>query len=186
MPLNSYWNTLFIEETIFKQLTGVNDNTDMKVITPTIKLAQDKYLPRILGDNLLTDLQNKINLGTLSSNETLFLQQYVQPALTWAIMMELPPYLTYRYMNKGIEKKNSDNSTPVDLTELKYLVDKAKNNFDYYAQRVMDFLCANPTLFSAYRQENESDEKYPSTRGYRTTWFLGTCENDSPYRRRYR
>lgn len=175
---NSY-NVVFISEQALKDNSIINDNVDMKVLTPTIKLVQEIYLTRLLGSGLYVDLQDKIKANTLNADEVFLMNAYIQPLMVWGIMKEAPVFMTYKYMNKGVEKMNSDNSQPAQLDELQMLVDKASDRFDWYSQRLINYLMANQQKYPSYNLIRALDDVPPTVRGYRSRVFLGEsgCDN---------
>jgi hypothetical protein len=187
MPLNPLsYNAVFISESALKEASIINENVDMKMITPTIKLIQDIYLMRMLGTGEFVDLQNKIVNGitpntvevngqypVLNANDLFLLDAYVTPLMIWGIMKEAPIVLTYKFMNKGIQKQDSDNSKPVSEAEVDKLKDWASNRFDWYAQRLVYYLNANTTLYPQYLVVKTLDDVAPSTRGYRAKLYIG-------------
>lgn len=181
MPLNpNSYNSLFIDENQLKQNGIINENVDFKLLTPTIKQIQDNYIMRTLGTNLFVDLQNKIaatasgNTNALNSDEKFLLNAYISPVMVWGVMKEAPLVLTYKYTNKGIQKASSDNSESASLSELQALQDKASKSFDWYNQRLMEYLWVNQQLYPAYAQTKSADDRPPSTRGYRSSIYLGS------------
>jgi len=179
MSINSgSYNTLFISETALKNASIVNANVDMKTLTPTIKLCQDKYLMPVLGSSLYSDLQNKIASGSLNTNERFLIDAYLQPCLTWAILNESTIYMSYKYMNKGVSQQTSEFSNAPTLKELQFIADKEKSNFDFYSQRLINYLCANKTLYPTYNVETNIDDTKPSHTGFSSRLYLGDSKSD--------
>jgi hypothetical protein len=186
MPLNPLtFNTVFISESSLKEASIINENVDMKMLTPTIKLIQDIYLLRILGTGLFVDLQNKIarsasgDTNALNSNELFLLDAYIAPLMIWGVMKEAPITLTYKYMNKGIEKMFSDNAQPANMEELSSLIDRASDRFDWYCQRTIFYLNANTQLYPAYLVVRTLDDVAPTVRGYRSRLYVGNGREGS-------
>jgi hypothetical protein len=187
MPLNPLsYNVVFISEDALKQASVINENVDMKTLTPTIKLIQDKYLLRLLGTGEFVDLQNKIaNTVTpnsvlvngiypvLDANDSFLLDAYITPLMIWGVMKEAPLAITYKFMNKGVSKQNSENSQPASMDELQTLRTEAANNFDWYSQRLVFYLNANTQLFPQFLQVRTMDDVAPSPRGYTAKIYLG-------------
>jgi hypothetical protein len=182
MPINpASYNAVFIDEDALKGASIINENVDMKMLTPTIKLVQDKYLLRLLGTGEFVDLQNKIagvfqdgtSGNTLNTNDTFLLDNYISPLMIWGVLKEAPYELTYKFMNKGVSKMSSTNSQPVSLEEIKTLVDRASNNFDWYSQRIIFYLNANTGLYPEYLVVKTMDDVAPTSRGYSSKIYLG-------------
>lgn len=182
MPINPCsYTAVFIDEDALKGASIINENVDMKMLTPTIKLIQDKYLLRLLGTGELVDLQNKIagvyddctSGNTLNANDIFLLDNYISPLMIWGVLKEAPYELTYKFMNKGVSKMSSETSQTVSLEEIKTLVDRASNNFDWYAQQIIYYLNANTSLFPQYLQVKTMDDVAPASRGYTSSIYLG-------------
>lgn len=180
MPLNPLtYNVVFISENALKAASIINENVDMSLLTPTIKLIQDIYLMRVLGTGLFVDLQNKIALVTsgdtsaINDNELFLLNAYIAPLMVWGVMKEAPIALTFKYMNKGIEKMFSDNAQGANMDDISSLKDWASDRFDWYCQRAIYYLNANQSLFPAYNRVQTMDDVAPTVRGYRSRLYLG-------------
>jgi hypothetical protein len=79
-------------------------------------------------------------------------------------------------MNKGIQKMDSDNSQPASLQEIQMLVDKSSDRFDWYSQRMINYLDANRVKYPSYNTHSSSDDVTPTRRGYNTRLYLGGDE----------
>ena len=74
-------HTLYISATRLKKDTALGESVDENLIMPYILLAQDMHILPILGPELDNDLKTKIQGGTISGNDEILLEKYVQPAL---------------------------------------------------------------------------------------------------------
>ena len=102
----------------------------MKILTPTIRLCQDKYIKPILGSDLFNEIISQI--PTLSAANQALMDGYVLPSMLHYIVCEATPVFKYRYANKGIMVNNSQNSNPIDFNEMRWLMDKWKNDAEWY------------------------------------------------------
>lgn len=196
MPLNALsYNTLFIDEPALKAQGLINENVDMKILTPVINLVQRKYLTLVLGTGLYVYLQNSIinsiSPGTippdggaptwgynLQPQDTQLLNIYIQPLLVWAIQAEAPIYITYKMMNLGVQKQDSDNSKPASLDEVQMLANQAKANRDWYASQLIKYIITNQNLFPSYYRIINSADTAPTARPYRSGIYLGNGYDD--------
>jgi hypothetical protein len=169
---------LIITEKYLKENGLVNDNTSMKVITPMIVLVQDLYIHPILGSDLYNQIQTQINTSAVSSDSQTLLDRYVLPCILWYTLCEATPAMKYRYMNKGVMVKNSENSQPADLQEIKWLMDKWRNNAEVYAQRTTNFLKANTTTYPLYIANTDCDDIRPNKNNYQSSIFLDDNSED--------
>lgn len=182
MPLNPLsYNSLFLSESALKAASIINDNVDMKMLTPTIKAVQEIFIYRYLGTGLYVDLQNKIagvfpdgtSGNTLNSNDLFLLNAYITPLMIWGVMKEAPDALTYKFMNKGVEKMSSENASPAVSSELDRLTDKAEKKFDMYASKLIYYLQGNQALYPQYQVVRTLDDIAPSVRGYNSKLYIG-------------
>ena len=182
MPLNPLsYNALFIDEAYLKSASLINQNVDMKMLTPTIQLVQNNFILRYLGTGEYVDLQNKIagvypdgtSGNTLNANDLFLLNAYIQPLMVWGIMMKAPYYLTYKFMNKGVQKMSSDNAQPASAEEMQMLMNDASHNFDFYANQLVFYLQGNTQLYPQYQVVKTIDDVAPSVRGYKSRLYIG-------------
>ena len=170
-------NILFINETALKESSLINENVDMKMITPTIRLAQEKNILPLLGTGLYNDLKSAIQsdptMASHSAYKTL-LDDYVQPCLVWWVMVEMPVALTFRYMNKAVMNNSSENGQPAQMFDLLKLMDSNKNNAEWYSERVTRFLLANTSIYPLFDNPgNTIDTIQPNRRNYNPGIYLG-------------
>ena len=165
---------LFLTEQYLMETSVINDNADIELLKPVIKECQDIYIHSILGTGLYNELQTQITASTLTALNTTLLDTYIQPALRYWVQFESAPILTYKFMNKSIVKKNSENSTPVELNELKFLMDKFKDKAEWYSQRLTEYLCANQVSYPLFNNPGStSDTIHPQGSQYSAGMYLG-------------
>lgn len=143
-------DALFISQQYLKDKSLINDNTDWELLQPSIIMIQDLKLQQVLGTTLFEDLQNKIIAGTLNSNETTLITKYIQKMLHWYVLMEATTILKYRYTNKGVMVKSSENSQPISETEMKVVKDEWRTIAEQYAELLTKYLVKNSGLFPNY------------------------------------
>jgi|19_taG_2_1085344.scaffolds.fasta_scaffold00221_11 hypothetical protein len=177
---------LFINETYLKNNSVVDENTDMKVIQPTIEDAQNIHLHPVLGSDLFNDLKDKIINDTLSVDEETLIQNYIAPMLLKWVLMELTTTMHFKYRNKNVSTKNSDNAVSVDYTEYRHLLDTWRDKAEWYTQRLIDYLCANSSTFPKYTSNSATDDLIPTDTSYRTSmWLGGGSSCNAKYKRIY-
>ncbi len=158
---------IFITEDYLKENTIINGNVDFKYILANLKMVEDMYIQTILGTNMYRELNQQIIANTVTSANAILIEEYIQPTMIYYLLSELPYDMVYKWENKSIVKKNSDNSQSIELNELEKIAAKKLNVAMFYAQRLSDYLCANLTLYPAYATTNgKSDEMKPRTSMY--------------------
>lgn len=166
----------FISDQFLKDNTWVNQSVDPSIMRPTVRMAQEKYILPILGTGLYNKVISLISGAptvTLSGDYGVMLHEYIQPCLLWYALAESTIPISLRIVNKGIVKKNSENSTPADLNEILAVKDEARNNAQWYAQRLMNFTAQNRTLYTEYDNPGSGiDTIFPDSKAFSTVLSL--------------
>jgi hypothetical protein len=165
-------DVLFISQQYLREKSIINDNTDWELLQPTIIGVQDIYLEQILGTIFYEDLKNKIDSSTLSTDETNLIKNYIQPILLWYVQMEAMPIFKYRFVNKGVMVKQSENSQPISEQELDKQMDRFRIKAEVYAQRLTRYLMYNSNVFPKYK-EYQLEGKFPNANNFTTGIDLG-------------
>jgi len=169
---------IFISEQALKDNSIINENVDMKVLLPTIKLAQEKFMLPILGTGLYNQIKTQVSAATVSVLNKTLLDDYIQPALIWWIMAEAPMPLTYKFMNKSVATRSSENANAASLNDLLKLEERFKDNAEWYSQRITNYLLTNSILYPLYLSPgNTIDTIVPKRTMYSTGMFLGNTNN---------
>ena len=142
---------LLISENFVKKYTTVNGSVDPNLIYPAVYLAQDKWLLPFLGTDLLNKIKTDVAAGTISGNYQILLEDYVQKPLLWWVMLELLPQLCYRMDNGTLVQRQSEDTVPVSDAVMKDMLDRARQNAEHYTTLLVDYLCANASLFPEYQ-----------------------------------
>ena len=151
---------LFASEDTIKKSTTINGNVDVELLLPYIKVAQDIHIHQLLGTDLYDKLQNDISddsSSTPTTNYKTLLDDYIQPVLIHYSLYECLPFLSYKIMNKDIVRKISETSTAASLEDIKYIREIVKNTAEYYATRLVDYLCNNNHLYPEYNTNSNGD-----------------------------
>jgi len=148
---------MFLSEATLKQESILQDNVDMKVVTPTIYDVQNYFILPILGTSLYKDISSEIEDGNVSQKYKDLLDLYIQPTMIWYCRMELPLNINYKYFNKAVGVQNADNMNPASMDEIQMLMDRAKNKAEWYAERLTKFLLANQTTYPLYLTQTNVD-----------------------------
>lgn len=133
-------NTYMVSSQYIKDNTIINNNTDNELIDPFILQAQNTRIERILGTALFNDIITNIQSGTITGLNKTLLDNYILPSLIQWVVYESMPYLLMKITNKSITKKSSDNSTPVEINDMKYLRENVMSTAQYYDTRMVQYL----------------------------------------------
>jgi hypothetical protein len=163
---------LLISETYLKDATVINDNVEVKVLRSNIRLAQDLYIHPMLGTALYDQICDQVQNSTLTvANETL-LDDYIKPSLKYFVLYESGRDVTYKFMNKGLLSKNSENSNAVDPSTLKQIREEYKDKGEWYRQRMIDFILENETDYPEFTSNTRIDQLRPKKNGFTSPIYL--------------
>ena len=159
MPLPQ--SVLFIDEDYIKRYSTINGSVDPTFLEPRLIIAQDKWIQPILGTNLYQTIKAAIVADNLSANQKTLLEDFIMRAtLHWAIL-EILPSMLYKINNGALSTYNSEDSAPISRSELDRLVEEQRNNAQFYSERLIDYLCANSSLFPEYNTRTSNDQMCP-------------------------
>lgn len=170
--------TYIIKVDTYLRETTVNANVDTQLILPAIKRVQRNIILPILGTALYNDLLTKIaadnDLSGYTDYKTL-VDDYLTPTMVEFVNAELPPDMTFKFTNKSIVKKNSENSQPIDLQELRNIIQRATYRGQLEGEKTIKYLITNcNTLFPLYRTPgNTLDTVFPRQTMFSTGMNLG-------------
>lgn len=133
---------LLISEIKLKNFTNINKNVDMDVLKAEIQIAQDIDLQTILGTKFYEHLLSQVSStgNTFSADETILVNDYIQPFLIQQAYFTAMPAIQFRVMNRGVVEGQMENATSVDIETFKYLRNIQKSRADFYMTRLMDYL----------------------------------------------
>lgn len=177
---------LFLSEATLKAESILQDNVDMKIVAPTIYDVQNMYILPILGTTLYNDIVAKVAAGSISGDDKVLMDDYIQPAMIWYCRYELPMNMTYKYFNKSVGVQNADNMNAASLDEIRAIEDRARNKAEWYAERLTKYLRSNDVKYPKYyNQENPNiDTIYPKKTNYTSGMVLGDggcCNGDKNF-----
>jgi len=176
---------LFISENKLKENSFINENVDDKLLRTTIIQVQDMQIHPILGTGLYNEIKAQITANTVTNANRDLLQDYIQPVVIWWVMADGTIPLTYKFMNKSVVKKNSENSQSADLEELITVANNFKNKAEFYTKRLIKFLESNDTIYPLYLNPgNDVDTLHPYRQAYQTGMNLD-CDNYKPSSMKY-
>lgn len=161
-------------EEYVKQNSVITLNVEPQLIEVAIDEAQDVYLLPLLGTELYSKIMNMIDDGSItgSTDYKNLLDNYIYPVVLQYTIYETLPALRFKMMNKGIVTQNSDNSSPIDFEEYKYLADKVRIKAQNMGERLVEFLEYYYPLYPEYISLNSGNVKTEHT-SYSTGMYLG-------------
>jgi hypothetical protein len=185
-------NILMISEQSFKDFTIASNNIDLKNLTQIIKMTQDRFIHPLVGSALYNKILDLISTGdiTLVGNakyKTL-LDSYLTDTLFNYVLGELPMAMQYKFVNKGVLKKTSENSEQPTFAELQSISKYYQGYAEWYAERTINYLTANSETYPEYLNPgSDITAIWPTSNQYRVAINLGNgeLEDTRPYSERY-
>lgn len=144
-----------------KSFTSVNENLDESLLLPNIQIAQEIGLQTLLGTQFYFHILDAAQGKTLTAAETTLLEDYISPYLLWRAVYEAIPEMYMRMMNKGISIGESPNAKSVDRGDMSYLRNIHKNRYEWYEQRLQDYLQPRNADYPLYFQYNSNEGGIP-------------------------
>lgn len=186
-------NVLLISDAMIKERTAIHGNIDPKLIYPDIKVSQDMYILPILGTALFEKLQTLIGNGTIGDagnvNYKTLIDKFISDALMYYTLAELPTTLSYQFWNKGVMRKQGENTDLPSMSELIDLSNKYKSRAEWYSKRLRLYVIQNAgspnQWFPEYLNPGSTiDTITPEQRNYTMSVYLGDdgdCRPLNPY-----
>ena len=149
----------------------------MALLTSCIFIAQEIHLQALIGtkgynyyQNLVRD--NQLSGTTISTADRTMLDDYFAPYLVHAASYEAMPEIFARKMNKAITIGNTEQGTSIDIKGMSYLREIELSRYNFYAQRMMDYLLGNPSDYPwYYTYGNIQDMPPQKTQYFGGMWF---------------
>ena len=152
---------LLISQSKLKAFTDINENLDVELLLPNIQIAQD-YLQSIIGTKLYKHLLESVENSTLTTDEVTLLEEYIQPVLLHRSYYEAIPSMWVKIMNKAIIQGDTEQGRSVDAGSMKYLRNIQENRYQFYQQRLLDYLNSYSELYPEYNTWTSKDGMKPS------------------------
>lgn len=165
-----------ISESLLKDRSIINGNVDSKLIGPMIDEVQEYYILPILGSALYNELGSQV--PTLTALNKTLVDEYVIPCMVKYIQYEACVYLGYKMTNANVSQKNTDESTPINLSDTFAIRADFKNKAEFYAEKITKYLRANTTDYPLYLLSgNGIDDFTPLETNYTCGMVLDTCNS---------
>jgi hypothetical protein len=179
---------LFISEETLLDNSIINENVSYTQIRPTVVKVQEMRIQPIVGSALYGELVTQVVSGSTSALNQTLLEDYIQPAMIQWLYYELPMVLAFKYMNKGMVRRTSEESSQMSMEEITRLTDKVKNDAEWYSERITRYLIENRNAYPLWNSPPSAlDTIYPNATNYRTGMVLdrnrrmGISNLDYPY-----
>lgn len=164
-----------------KNYSIINDNVDDSLLHNAILESQEIELQELLGTKLYKKIlqlidNDQIALSQNSYYKTL-LDEYCTKIVLYAALHRAIPYVHYKVVNKGITTQSSEYSTTTSIQEMEFLMDKIKNDLEFFSNRMTKYLLANIRFYPEYMSATSIDDMIPNVQPYRTSMVIGSSES---------
>lgn len=166
----------FLNADYFKRYSQINGSVLESYILPHVILAQEKYIQLYLGTKLYEKLKADIAAGSVTGDYDTLLNGYVRRVTLWYSMVDMIPSMHVRIDNGGLVIRSSEDTTPISQDDLLMQMNRASDNAQYYAQRLVSYLCNNSILFPEYTSNTGSDI-CPTTKVYSQNGYVISNNN---------
>lgn len=156
---------LFVNPDYLKRITNLNGSIEDSYVIPSVIITQDKIIQQYLGTDLLNKLKNDVSGGTLSGNYETLMDDYVRKTTAWWSMVDLIPSLYVKIDNGGLVIRSADNTTAISENDLHREVERARQNAQFYTERLVIYLTNNSHLFPEY-SSNGAGKMSPQKEAY--------------------
>lgn len=147
----------FTTPNYIKTNTPISLNVDDNDFVPLIKFAADGYVRSYLGTYFYKDLLTKYNNQTLSPNETILVQDYIQQSVAWRSCYESTFTVSFQLKNKGIQSQSGDFSNSPDFKSIAFIAHSYKDKSDFYDNRLKEYLIDNKDLYPEFISDLNKD-----------------------------
>lgn len=169
-------NILLLSVDILKERTAIHGNIDEKLLYPEIKTAQDMYIHPVLGTALYDKMINEVEAGSITGDYKNLLDNYIIDALLYYVLASLPEALSFQIWNKGVVRKQGDNTELPSMSDLIDLSNKYRVRAEWYAERLNKYLKqkATSTFLPEYLTPGDGvDIILPENESYNMPIYLG-------------
>ena len=136
--------------------TPISGNIDTDKIIQYIEIAQDIHVQQLLGTDLLEKLQADVIAGSIAPDYAKVIK-LVKPVLSQYAFIEFLPFSRFTIGNKGVFKHTAENAVDASHKEMVDMKEASRDLAQFYAKRLMDYLCANSELYPEYTSNTEED-----------------------------
>lgn len=149
-----------------RKITDIGTGVDEAQIVPAMILAQDKHLQSYLGTRLYNKvLADAADMTAAGANYVTLIDTYVRRVVVWWTVVEMLPEIYTQVDNAGVAHRTPDNAEKAELTEFSLKLERARQNANFYTERMISYLQNKNELYPEYLTNTE-EEMCPEPRVY--------------------
>ena len=145
--------------------TPLGGNIDIDRYKFCIQDAQNSKMRELLGDTLYNKVETDYFNNALAGNYLELYNSFVKPILIHQTAVEYLTVGSFQVSNGGIFKHTPANGTPVEMSDLKYLIDSQKLKVEMYVERLNRWLLRVYPSEYTYHYENIVNPSFRSRTG---------------------
>lgn len=149
--MSDYKKILLISEDYIKSNSTLDNNLAGKYLLSAIRSAQDTALFSIIGECLLSSIQQKICDKTIGDVENIaykyLLDNYIQDFLCMQVLSDVVIPISYKLSNFGVMNSDDEKATVVDNKEINLVKEYYQFKADEYKRRMQEYLRKNKKDF---------------------------------------
>lgn len=151
----------FIRAEDLKTDTIINYNVEDKILENCIFDAQKIDLEPILSTNLYNTLIDKVSGSTLTGVYKTLMDEYIYYTLIKSSQIRAYMAIQFKIREKGIMTKDDEYATSATITNIQTLINSIRSDYNYYANRLISYLCKNSSLIPEYTTSTNNEEVGP-------------------------
>ena len=177
---------LFISEAKLKQNSDILENVDTQYLRNAILKVQRTKCLGVLGSDLYDKIENLIINGTISDSANSVYKNLLDDELQQAVIAyataEILLTVSYKITTKGALQFTNENSQPLDLDTIKYMVGRNEDMGEYWLVRMRDYCSQFSKLgeLPEYTNPNYNDDRTIAP-DKRTPWYSSVYLKGFPY-----
>ena len=169
--------TIWLDQDYFNKRSVVDSNVEYSKIEVLIPLVQRKYIKRKLGPDLYNAMNTHIEAfidtaTTIPVNYKYLLDEFILPILVYYTLYDYTITAKYRYTNKGVQVKNSENSQPASDEGLELTCELWKANAEVLVEDMIYYMNNNVSFYPE-RYTNVNNDIQTEEDGYDVDVYLG-------------
>lgn len=149
---------VLINENMFKQFSPVKLNFNWSQIRPFVNVAEMVWIKTLLGQSLYDELIEQVNHDgeepIITEDNKLLLQQVYQYE-GLCIVYEALPFIAFKFTEKGLTRGKSDNSEPVDTTDINYLSTQIRAQVEVNKKMLKEWLMDNKDKYPLWKDDDD-------------------------------
>ncbi|MDX2000969.1 MAG: hypothetical protein SFW35_00925 [Chitinophagales bacterium] len=128
-----------------------NKNMDSALLSPSIPLAELKYMSKALGKPFFDALQAQAASGQYLGLNQYLHTSYLKPCLARYVVYEALPMIKAEVTANGLQTAHTDYAVPISNTDFAMLRNKFLSDAETLLQEMLVYLKANAPAFPDFK-----------------------------------